>query len=191
MPPIALTEAQAAQAPSVLGGFSNIVPMLLYVLAAVAFIAAPVLVAAVGRCAFLAHDADDEKGCVAHEDILAHGAAAVGKERARHGAAEDHDRGILFHVLGVEELPLGDGPIPRGGKILAGALSRGLVVQVAVARGQPAAALRQRGLDVGQGFERDGILDHLRRPAEDVSVNVGCNVGCNSCGGGGGGAGSW
>ena len=38
-----------------------------------------VLVAAVGRCAFFAHDADDDEGHAAHQDVLADRTAAVGK----------------------------------------------------------------------------------------------------------------
>jgi hypothetical protein len=81
-----------------------------------------VLVAAVGRRAFLGHDADYDKRDALHQNVLANRAAAVGEKGFRHRAAEHNDGGVLFHVVGVKKLSLGHRPVARRRKILAGSL---------------------------------------------------------------------
>ncbi len=115
-----------------------------------------------GDAPFSRHDADDDERHAAHEDVFADRAAAVGKQRFRHRAAEHDDGGILLHVVGVEELPFGHRPIASRGKVFAGALRRSLIIEVAVTHREPAAALGQGGFDIGQRLDRGGVVGHQR-----------------------------
>ncbi len=75
----------------------------------------------------------------------------------------------MLHVVGVEKLPLGNQPLARLGKVFAGALDRGLIIYAAIAHGGPAAALGQGGFDVGQRFDRGGVVGHQGRDIAGIA----------------------